>query len=73
MTDLGGKSVIVTGAAQGIGAEYVRGLAAAGAWVSVCDVLDPAEIVAEVNANGGRAIGRIGERLFPSHTVQMAR
>jgi NAD(P)-dependent dehydrogenase (short-subunit alcohol dehydrogenase family) len=73
MTDLSGKSVIVTGAAQGIGAEYVRGLAAAGASVSVCDVLDPAEIVAEVNANGGRAIGRIADVSSPSHMVQVAR
>ena len=61
MTDLSGKAVIVTGGAQGIGAEYVRGLAKAGASVSVCDILDPQPIVDEVMAAGGRAMGRIGD------------
>ncbi len=61
MSDLAGKSVIVTGGAQGIGAEYARGLAAAGAAVSICDVLDPAAIVAEINAAGGKAIGQAGD------------
>ena len=58
MTDLSGKSAIVTGGAQGIGAEYARGLARAGAAVSICDILDPAEVVEAINAGGGRAIGR---------------
>lgn len=61
MLDLTGKSAIVTGGAQGIGAEYARGLVAAGAAVSICDILDPTDIVAEIQANGGRAIGRTGD------------
>ncbi|MET0988986.1 MAG: glucose 1-dehydrogenase [Steroidobacteraceae bacterium] len=59
MTQLAGKAAIVTGAAQGIGAEYARGLAAAGAAVSLCDITDPAAVVNEINAAGGKAIGRI--------------
>ncbi|RNF78645.1 SDR family oxidoreductase [Streptomyces botrytidirepellens] len=35
-----GKVAIVTGAARGMGAAHVRGLAAEGARVAVCDVLD---------------------------------
>ena len=35
---LDGKVAIATGAAQGIGAEYARGLAQAGAVVAVADV-----------------------------------
>ena len=41
MGQLDGKTVIVTGAAQGIGAAYARGLAEEGANVVVNDVLDP--------------------------------
>ncbi len=35
------KVAIVTGAAQGIGAAYARGLAREGAAVAVVDILDP--------------------------------
>jgi NAD(P)-dependent dehydrogenase (short-subunit alcohol dehydrogenase family) len=56
---LANKTAIVTGAAQGIGAAYARGLAAAGAAVSVCDILDPTPVVKEIEAAGGAAMGRI--------------
>jgi NAD(P)-dependent dehydrogenase (short-subunit alcohol dehydrogenase family) len=59
MFQLEGKVAIVTGAAQGIGAEYARGLAAAGAAVSLCDILDPQAVVDEIVAAGGKAIGRV--------------
>jgi len=61
MIELSGKSAIVTGGAQGIGAHYARGLAAAGARVSICDTLDPSAVVAEIEAAGGTAIGRIAD------------
>ncbi len=59
MTELTGRAAIITGAAQGIGAQYARGLAAAGAAVSLCDITDPAAIVEEIRASGGNAMGGI--------------
>jgi NAD(P)-dependent dehydrogenase (short-subunit alcohol dehydrogenase family) len=57
MTRLSGKVAIVTGAAQGIGAVYAKGLAAEGALVSLCDLEEPKETVKAIVAAGGRAIG----------------
>jgi NAD(P)-dependent dehydrogenase (short-subunit alcohol dehydrogenase family) len=57
--ELKGKVAVVTGSAQGIGAEYARGLAAAGAAVSLCDILDPKAVVDEIVGAGGKAIGQI--------------
>lgn len=59
MSELSGRVAIITGAAQGIGAQYARGLAAAGAAVGVCDITDPAAVVEEIRAAGGDAMGRI--------------
>ena len=59
MGRLEGKTAAVTGAARGIGAEYAKKLAAEGANVIVTDVLDPAEVVAEINAAGGTAVGMV--------------
>ncbi len=59
MSILENKVAIVTGATQGIGAAYVRGLAAAGAAVSIYDVQDPAPLVKEIIDAGGRAFGKI--------------
>jgi 3-oxoacyl-[acyl-carrier protein] reductase len=55
---LQGKVAIVTGAAQGIGEEYARGLAAEGAAVTIADVnADKGEVVAEkLRADGHKAI-----------------
>jgi NAD(P)-dependent dehydrogenase (short-subunit alcohol dehydrogenase family) len=52
------KVAVVTGAAQGIGAAYARGLAAEGAAVVVADVNEEsgANVVEEIEADGGRAI-----------------
>ena len=57
MKRLDGKVAVVTGAAQGIGAAYAIGLASQGAKVVVADVADTSSVVAEINANGGSAIG----------------
>jgi NAD(P)-dependent dehydrogenase (short-subunit alcohol dehydrogenase family) len=55
--DFSGKVAIVTGAAQGIGEAYARGLAAAGAAVVVADInQDAGQAVAkDICASGGRA------------------
>jgi NAD(P)-dependent dehydrogenase (short-subunit alcohol dehydrogenase family) len=52
-----GEVAIVTGAAQGIGAHYAKTLAAEGAKVTVCDVLDPTNTVNIIKQAGGEAIG----------------
>ena len=51
------KVAIVTGAAQGIGATYAAALAAEGARVTVCDVLDTNACVAGIVESRGIAIG----------------
>jgi NAD(P)-dependent dehydrogenase (short-subunit alcohol dehydrogenase family) len=53
---LQGKVAIITGAAQGIGAEYARALAAEGAAVIVADVLDAAPVAQEITGKGGQAL-----------------
>ncbi len=51
------RTVIVTGAAQGIGAAYARGLVAEGANVVINDVIDPDPLVNELTVAGGDVIG----------------
>lgn len=50
------KVVIITGAAQGIGATYARALAAEGARIVIADVLDGSSLVAELEGMGAEAI-----------------
>ena len=57
MKRLDGKSAIVTGAAQGIGAVYAEALAAEGAKVCVSDIIDPTGTVENIRSNGAEAIG----------------
>ena len=57
MGSLDGRVAIVTGGARGIGRAYCLGLALEGAAVVVADIGDPAEVVEEVEASGGRALG----------------
>lgn len=56
MTRLKDKVVIITGAAQGIGATYAKAMAAEGAHIVVADVLDGSAVVDEIEASGGQAI-----------------
>lgn len=55
------KVVIVTGAAQGIGAAYAKALAAEGARVVVNDVVDPEPVAAAIRRDGGEAVGAIAD------------
>ena len=57
MERLRGATVIVTGAARGIGAAYAMALAAEGANVVIADILDTSSVVAEITSIGGNAIG----------------
>lgn len=54
-----GKTALITGAAQGIGAQLARGFAAAGAAVAILDVQDGAGIAEEIAARGGKAISGV--------------
>ena len=61
MGQLDKRTIIVTGAAQGIGAAYARGLVAEGANVVINDVLDPAALVDELADAGGEVMGIIAD------------
>lgn len=56
---LDGRTIIVTGAAQGIGAEYARALARAGARLALCDVRAPDTLCEALTADGHEVIGGI--------------
>jgi len=57
MARLEGKTAIVTGAAQGIGAVYAKALAVEGAKVCLSDILDTTAAVEDITSSGGQAIG----------------
>jgi NAD(P)-dependent dehydrogenase (short-subunit alcohol dehydrogenase family) len=53
MARLAGRTAIVTGGAKGIGRHYSRALAAEGAQVMIADIVDGAELAAELAAAHG--------------------
>jgi p-cumic alcohol dehydrogenase len=53
--DVGGKVIIITGAARGIGQEYVRALTSLKARVVAADIADCSETLGLVQQNGGTA------------------
>ena len=67
------KVAIVTGAAQGIGAAYARGLAKEGAAVAVVDILDPNPTVKAIQDSGGKALALKIDVSDEKQTQEMAR
>jgi NAD(P)-dependent dehydrogenase (short-subunit alcohol dehydrogenase family) len=67
------KVAIVTGAAQGIGADYARALAAEGAAVALADVLDPQAVSDEIGASGGRALACPTDVSDPASVAELMR
>ena len=61
MGRLAGKVAVITGAAQGIGAEFARAFAAEGARIVSADIADSSDIVAEIKDNGGEALGVVAD------------
>ncbi|UJW36313.1 3-oxoacyl-ACP reductase [Saccharothrix sp. AJ9571] len=75
MTSLEGRTAIVTGAGGGLGRAEALALAEAGASVVVNDVAEPAEVVEEIEAAGGKAVavtGDIGERATADALLETA-
>jgi NAD(P)-dependent dehydrogenase (short-subunit alcohol dehydrogenase family) len=73
MPRLNERSIIVTGAAQGIGAAYAKALAAEGARVCVCDLTEPRQVADEIRAAGGQAISTATDVTSPAAVAAMVR
>jgi NAD(P)-dependent dehydrogenase (short-subunit alcohol dehydrogenase family) len=70
MGRLSGRTAIVTGAAEGIGPYYARGLAREGANVCLVDVLPTQTLAQEINAaGGGKAIGQVCDVSNPAQVA----
>ena len=68
---LDGRAVIITGAAQGIGAVFAEAVAAEGARVCLCDVVPPDAAVARITEAGGTAIGQVCDVTDPAAVATM--
>ncbi len=73
MGQLENKTVIVTGAAHGIGARLAEALAAEGGSVVVADVLDGAPVAERITAGGGKAIACATDVTDDDSLAQMVR
>ena len=69
---LDGKVVIVTGAARGLGKAFSLRLAQEGAKITAADILDVADTVAEIEAQGGMALGLKVDISREEDTLRMA-
>ena len=68
---LGNKRIIVTGAAQGIGAALASGFAEMGARVVLADVRDPTEAADRIREQGGMAISVTADVTLASDCARM--
>jgi NAD(P)-dependent dehydrogenase (short-subunit alcohol dehydrogenase family) len=73
MGRLNDRSIIVTGAAQGIGASYAKALAAEGARVTLCDLTEPRSVADEIRAAGGQAISMVTDVTSPAAVAAMVK
>ena len=72
MGQLQDRVAIVTGGARGIGRAYCIGMAREGATVAVADINDSSPVVAEIRAEGGRAVPVHVDIADPAATEAMA-
>lgn len=73
MGRLSGKVAIVTGAAQSIGVAYAKGLAAAGAKVSIADLETADGVVRQIREAGGEAMSQICDVSDPKAVAKLIR
>ena len=73
MGRLNDRSIIVTGAAHGIGAVYAKALAAEGARLSLCDLTEPRSVADEIRAAGGQAISMVTDVTSPAAVAAMVK
>ena len=69
---LNGKRIVVTGAAQGIGAALAAGLAAMGARVALADIEDPSAAARRVSADANDAFAVTGDVSTPEGCAAIA-
>jgi NAD(P)-dependent dehydrogenase (short-subunit alcohol dehydrogenase family) len=71
--NVGGKVIVITGAARGLGQEYARYLGGLGARIVVDDLEDCAQTVDLVKSEGGTAVGTRLDVANSSSVQDMAR
>ena len=73
MGRLSGRAIIVTGAAQGIGATYAKGLAAEGAMLTICDLKEPAAVADGIRQAGGEVVSVAADVTSPGDVAAMVK
>jgi NAD(P)-dependent dehydrogenase (short-subunit alcohol dehydrogenase family) len=71
MGRLNGRAIIITGAAQGIGATYAHALAAEGALLTLCDLQAPDETADAIRATGAKVVSIAADVTSPVAVAAM--